>query len=83
MTLNEWKNISGLSVTQIAANIGATRACVGRYLSGQRMPNKAAIHKIYTETGGMVGPNDWYSPLPDLSCDTIKSNALRVQNHGE
>lgn len=52
-------------VSTFASEIGVTRDCVYKYMSGDRIPDEAIMPMIYRATNGKVTANDFFD-LPTL-----------------
>ena len=64
MTLKEWIKQNGLSYNKAATKIGIKNknpaTNLQRYSTGQRIPHKKVMEKIYFATNKKVQPNDFY-----------------------
>lgn len=53
------------SYAAFAARIGVRQAkSIGRYVNGERIPQKKIMDRIVLATGGLVQPGDFYDPEP-------------------
>lgn len=59
MTLKEYLDLSKSNQSNLANMTGFCRATVSRWLSGERLPSRAAIEKIHHATKGAVTFTDW------------------------
>lgn len=59
MTLKEYLEISKSRQTDFVKLTGYAPGTVSRWISGQRIPSRAAISKIKNVTKGAVDFNDW------------------------
>lgn len=60
MTLQEYLEAEGVTVTEFAATLGISRGTVHNWMSGLSNPTHAKIVKIREVTGGNVQPVDWF-----------------------
>ncbi len=61
MQLREYFDQSKKTIVAFAHEIGVTRDCVQKYLSGKRKPNdEDVLLRIFKATGGLVTANDFY-----------------------
>jgi transcriptional regulator with XRE-family HTH domain len=60
MKLSDFLEANKLKPADFAKRIGTSRACVERYVAGERVPRPAIMKKIATATRGAVGPVDFY-----------------------
>ena len=60
MTLGEYLEQSSTSRRQFADRIGVSYETVRRYLSGDRIPDRAIMAKIALATGCKVTANDFF-----------------------
>lgn len=51
---------------EFSSRIGVTPMSLHRYESGDRIPHKDAMEKIYVATDGKVSPSDFYD-LPQIA----------------
>ena len=63
--LGEWRRSAGLTLDAMGNRLGVGPETVRRYESGQRIPSRQHMARIYLATGGAVAPNDFYD-LPAL-----------------
>lgn len=67
MKLSDFLTRNGISPAAFAARIGVCEAkSVYRYLRGERIPAPEIMARIWTESGGAVGPADFHE-LPPLN----------------
>ncbi len=60
MKLRTFLQRNKIPLTVFAKRLGVAYQTLQRYLSGKRHPAAAVMAKIYGQTGGKVGPNDFY-----------------------
>ena len=61
MTLKEWRDLKGLSLSACAERFGAANSTVvWRWETGAVMPKRIYIQRIFAVTDGAVTPNDFY-----------------------
>ncbi|MBY0431411.1 MAG: helix-turn-helix domain-containing protein, partial [Rhodospirillales bacterium] len=65
MNLKEWKNLHALSLNDIAAGLGVSRATACRLVNGERDPKRDVLLRIYRFTEGEVLPNDIFGIPPE------------------
>jgi len=58
--LRKWMSEHRLTTDQVAGKLGCTTRTVGRYLAGERIPDRVAMTAIYKLTEGRVTANDFY-----------------------
>lgn len=64
MLLRDWIIDHKKKVTAFALEIGVTRDCVQKYMSGKRRPtDQKVLQKIFEATGGDVTANDFFYDL--------------------
>ncbi len=63
MKLTDWMKRDGVERQFFALRIAVTPMAVGRYVRGERIPEKDTMAAIYRETSGEVTPNDFYSDV--------------------
>jgi predicted transcriptional regulator len=51
---------NGLTKTSFAKALGVTPVAVGRYISGERLPEPEIMSEIFKVTKGQITPNDFY-----------------------
>ena len=62
MTLADYLNAEGLTLSEFALRIGACNArTVQRYTKHGRIPSGAMMARIMHETGGKVQPHDFFA----------------------
>ena len=64
MTLAEYLDQEGLSITEFAERIDVTHETVRRYVAGQRLPRRAVMKRIAEATDGAVTANDLFAHGP-------------------
>ena len=62
MTLSQYLSQHGFSAARFAERIGVSAEAVRRYISGERTPRPAIMHRIMAATGSAVTPNDFHNP---------------------
>lgn len=60
MKLKDWLDREEISNATFAAKIERTSEAVRRYASGERVPDKETMPKIFDATGGAVTANDFF-----------------------
>lgn len=60
MKLAVWLSENSTSQAAFADKIGSSQPQVARFVAGTRIPNRHTMQRIVTETGGAVGPSDFY-----------------------
>lgn len=60
MTLKEWLSNHDVSAAEFATRIGRTTEAVRRYVSGERIPDKATMPLIADATDSAVTANDFF-----------------------
>lgn len=66
MTLADYLAETGQRPAQFAARVGTPRQNVSRWLAGRNIPRQREMDRIFSETGGKVGPADFY-PQPSTT----------------
>lgn len=65
MTLREYLTQNGMTYQQFADAIGVSQAAVSRYVNQERVngrvPRRPVMRRIMEVTGGVVGPESFYS----------------------
>jgi hypothetical protein len=64
-TLPDWLRLNNVNYSEFGVRIGRSRESVRRYCSGEAIPDRDAMPRIYRETAGEVEPNAFYD-LPKL-----------------
>lgn len=60
MTLKDWLLQQGVEPSAFAERIGRTTEAVRRYVNGARIPDRATMPLIVSETQGRVTANDFF-----------------------
>jgi len=63
MQLTAWMEREGITPAEFGERIGRTAAAVRFYRRGLRMPRPEVMAAIQRETGGEVGPPDFYAAV--------------------
>jgi hypothetical protein len=63
--LGGWLTLNNVNVEDFAKTVGTSAVSIYRFCSGQHIPGREIMARIYTATGGEVQPNHFYS-LPDI-----------------
>lgn len=61
MTLSQWIEREGISLSEFGSRIGRTAEAVRRYCNGDRIPDRETMPVIVRETRGEVTPNDFFA----------------------
>lgn len=62
MTLAEYISDLKVSPEKLAESLdGVSASALRKWISGERIPRKEQMEKIFEVTGGKVSPNDFYS----------------------
>lgn len=59
MTLSDYKERNGLSLTELAKRLGRPVSTVHSWLAGTRRPDWESVADIQHATGGLVTANDF------------------------
>jgi transcriptional regulator with XRE-family HTH domain len=59
MRLSKWMEREGVTAAQFAADLGASRDGVHKWMQRQRVPRPEHLRKIYDYTKGAVTPTDF------------------------
>jgi transcriptional regulator with XRE-family HTH domain len=70
MQIKAWRLEQGWSQIDLAAALRCDVSTIHRYETGARVPEHAAMLRIYAITNGRVMPNDFYD-LPDLRASQL------------
>ena len=77
MILKEYLKFFGITNKDFAKRIGISPVSLSRYMSGERLPEKEIILKIFTATNGAVNPNDFYfKSTNDNNKENFDSNSI-------
>ena len=79
MNLKKFLNIFNISHHHFAEKIGVSSVSLSRYISGERVPEKKIINRIFQETEGLIDANDFIIKKKDKS-DISKSELLEMQS---
>ena len=60
MKLKEYLKLNKISNKEFSKLIGITPVSLSRYISGERIPEKEIVLKIFEFTHGSVSPDDFY-----------------------
>lgn len=60
MTLKDWLSEQNVEPSAFAERIGRTTEAVRRYVNGARIPDRATMPLIVSETQGSVTANDFF-----------------------
>ena len=83
MTLDQWLDEKGMTVSAFAAVIGDVSArSVYRYCAGSRMPRRPIMARIKEATGGQVGPADFFNLSSQPPARTPDQSPAPVQPCG-
>jgi len=63
MTLREWREKKGLTVTELARILEADKSAVSRWENGERFPSRRFLKKIAEVTKGEVTANDFLKTI--------------------
>jgi 3,4-dihydroxy 2-butanone 4-phosphate synthase/GTP cyclohydrolase II len=61
MKLVEWLSEQKMTRTSFAARIGVSQAFITLLCNGKSYPGRRVAKAIFRETGGAVGPHDFFS----------------------
>ena len=70
MKLKSYLKLFKISNIDFSKKIGISSVSLSRYISGERLPEKRILKKIFKLTDGLVDANDFFlsiSPSGDLS----------------
>ncbi|WP_342270113.1 hypothetical protein [Rickettsia endosymbiont of Orchestes rusci] len=76
MQLLTWKEISELTIREIAELFGVSHSHIYKYLYEEAIPQRPTMLRIVEETKGWVIPNDFYNVTPELLA-RLKEEALK------
>ena len=85
MKLKSYLKLFEISNIDFSKKIGISRVSLSRYISGERLPEKRILNKIFKLTDGLVDANDFFlnsSPSQDLSeihKEEIKKMVLNIR----
>ena len=85
MKLKSYLKLFKISNIDFSKEIGISSVSLSRYLSGERLPEKQILNKIYKLTDGLVDANDFFlsnNPSRDLSeihKEEIKKMVLNIR----
>ena len=68
MKLKEYLKLNKISNKEFSKLIGITPVSLSRYISGERIPEKEIVLKIFEFTHGSVSPDDFYFQKKKLLC---------------
>jgi transcriptional regulator with XRE-family HTH domain len=82
-TLKEYLETHKLTLTEFAARIEAPISSVHRYVTGEYMPKRDVMLRIFDATGGEVTANDFYgieepAPVSGGAADVVGLAAARL-----
>lgn len=60
MTLADWLTLTKTPDNEFASRLGVSRVTLYRFKAGRRVPDKATMERIHSETSGAVQPNDFF-----------------------
>jgi transcriptional regulator with XRE-family HTH domain len=66
MKIADYCKKKGLTLCELAPEVGVSPSGMSRYARGSRIPSPEVMRRIYIVTCGAVTPNDFYG-LPDGS----------------
>ena len=61
MKLSDYLEAEGISQGEFATKAGVSHTAVSRALSGDRLPGRNVMERIFRATGGRVTPNDFFN----------------------
>ena len=64
MKIKEWRETLGLNMASLATKLGCHRSQILRIERGETLPSPEFIERVYRESGGLVGPTDFYDMPP-------------------
>lgn len=64
MKLSAYLRDGKVPMTHFAAEIGCDPGTMSRIVSGQQIPRRSLMERIFQATGGAVEPNDFYDLSP-------------------
>ena len=85
MKLKEYLKLNRITNKDFSKVIGISPVSLSRYISGERLPEKKILNKIFKLTDGLVDANDFFlssSPSRDLSeihKEEIKKMVLNIR----
>ena len=85
MKLKSYLKLFKISNIDFSKEIGISSVSLSRYISGERLPEKKILNKIFKLTEGLVDANDFFlssSPSQDLSeidKEEIKKMVLNIR----
>lgn len=74
MTLKDWLIEQNVEPSAFAERIGRTTEAVRRYVNGARIPDRATMPLIVSETSGTVTANDFFGICTVQSADHAGDN---------
>ncbi len=75
MKLRRWMTREKVTYMAMSDRIGRSHSVVQRYCTGERIPGRDAMVKIYVVTNGEVQPNDFYD-LPTLAVNAPATSSV-------
>ena len=60
MNLKVFLKIFNISNKKFANTIGVSPVSLSRYVTGERIPEKKVLNKIFLQTSGLVDANDFF-----------------------
>ena len=80
MKLEHYLKILNISKIDFSRMIGVSNVSLSRYISGERLPERKILRKIFQTTNGLVDANDFYlKGVPDFqlnSCQKAELNKM-------